>query len=115
MSEKEALLKTLNGSLKNMPETINSMVQQYQTASITMSIIGIVGAILMGSLAAFLLIKSLGDDNYRQHEGIYMMLCVIGVFCAILALILLVVFLFSIQGAIAPLPNMLSDILSSNS
>lgn len=111
----EQLLKTLNGQLKEMPAIVKTMVQQYQTSAIVLSIICGVGLIvtLIGTiwLAVFFYKKYEASSSWFDgNDTAWLFTSLIGGAASIVWLFCLI---DNVIHACSPITSILSSLFGS--
>ena len=111
----EQLLKTFNGQLKEMPAVAKTMVHQYQTSAIVLSIVcGILFILtLIGTiwLAAFFYKKHENSDDFCDDNDTA---CIVtSVFGASITITLAISMIVNIIHACTPITSLLGSILGN--
>lgn len=109
----QELLKTLNGQLSELPTVAKTMIQQYQTSAIVLSIIFgvlfIATLIITIWLALYLYKKEEVSNSYNDHDDGMWYVLFSGI---LLNIVLFISLIINIIHACTPITSIIRDLLN---
>lgn len=105
----EELIKTLNGQISELPSVAKTMVQQYQTSAIVLSVVW--GVLFIVVLAGTIWLAVWCHKKSKTDYGDYDLGLVLSITCGgALSLLTLLMFCYNLIHACAPIASIISSI-----